>query len=218
MTPGGTPYAVAVVASGLAGLAVGSFLNVVAYRVPLRMSVVRPASHCPTCGTTLTALDTVPVASWVALRGRCRHCRAPVSARYPLVELLTGVTLAAVAAAVGWSGALASLDLVAACAIGAALVDAERIPVPGFLDAAATLGALTLVAVAVAWGEPGRLEWAVLGAAVTAAACAVTDALGTGRKKEIGTPGFGGDGTGGSASGGVAPGGVASGGVERWRR
>lgn len=69
----------------------GSFLNVVIHRLPHGHSVVRPASHCPSCSTTLRWWHNFPIFSWLALRGRCAFCRAPISARYPLVELLTAV-------------------------------------------------------------------------------------------------------------------------------
>lgn len=69
----------------------GSFLNVVIHRVPHGHSVVRPPSHCPRCHNTLRWWHNIPIASWLALRGRCAFCRAPISARYPLVELLTAI-------------------------------------------------------------------------------------------------------------------------------
>ncbi len=82
--------------AGAFGAIFGSFLNVVAYRLPRRESVVHPRSRCPHCDTQIRAFDNVPMLSWVALRGRCRDCRTPISARYPLVELLTAVLVAAV--------------------------------------------------------------------------------------------------------------------------
>jgi len=72
---------------GITGLAIGSFLNVVVYRVPAGMSVVHPRSACPNCGHEITARDNVPVLSWLLLRGKCRECAEPISKRYPLVEL-----------------------------------------------------------------------------------------------------------------------------------
>ena len=75
----------------LAGLAFGSFLNVCIYRLPRGLSVVRPRSACPQCKTPISALENIPLLSWLWLRGRCRHCRAAISFRYPAVELLTGV-------------------------------------------------------------------------------------------------------------------------------
>ncbi len=88
-------YLIASIA-GLFGLAIGSFLNVVIYRVPLGKSVVYPASACPNCGSAIHAYDNVPLVSWLALRGKCRSCSVPISARYPLVELGTGVLFFAV--------------------------------------------------------------------------------------------------------------------------
>lgn len=73
------------------GLLVGSFLNVVIARVPAGESIIRPGSRCPHCGHALTWFENVPVVSWIFLRARCRACRAPISLRYPAVELLTGV-------------------------------------------------------------------------------------------------------------------------------
>ena len=94
---------IATVAGGF-GLLIGSFLNVVAYRVPLRRSIVSPPSACPTCGTAIRSRDNIPVISWILLRGRCHSCRSPISARYPIVELGTGVFFAAVAVWFGVSG------------------------------------------------------------------------------------------------------------------
>jgi leader peptidase (prepilin peptidase) / N-methyltransferase len=85
-------------------LALGSFLNVVAARVPLRRSVVRPASACMSCGHELAWYDNVPVASWLFLRGRCRSCGARISALYPAVELATAGLVAACFVAFGLSG------------------------------------------------------------------------------------------------------------------
>lgn len=74
------------------GLVIGSFLNVVIYRVPRKLSVVSPArSYCPRCSTTLSWFENIPVLSWIVLGGRCRHCKARISGQYPLVELLSGV-------------------------------------------------------------------------------------------------------------------------------
>jgi leader peptidase (prepilin peptidase) / N-methyltransferase len=91
MTP--TTLLVAYVAglTAVFGLLIGSFLNVVVYRVPAGLSVVRPRSACPQCGQEIRARDNIPVVSWLLLRGRCRDCATPISARYPIVELATGV-------------------------------------------------------------------------------------------------------------------------------
>jgi leader peptidase (prepilin peptidase)/N-methyltransferase len=82
---------------GLLGLAIGSFLNVVIHRVPSGLSVVSPPSHCPACLSPVRARHNLPVVGWLLLRGRCADCGAPISVRYPLVELLTGVVFVLVA-------------------------------------------------------------------------------------------------------------------------
>ncbi len=83
---------------GVLGLLVGSFLNVVIHRVPQGLSLVRPGSACPACGHAVRAYDNIPVLGWLVLRGRCRDCEAPISPRYPAVELAT----AALFVVVGW--------------------------------------------------------------------------------------------------------------------
>jgi leader peptidase (prepilin peptidase) / N-methyltransferase len=73
------------------GLCVGSFLNVCIHRIPMDLSVVRPASRCPSCGHAIRPRDNIPVLSWLLLRGRCRDCGTPISSIYPAIELLTGI-------------------------------------------------------------------------------------------------------------------------------
>jgi prepilin signal peptidase PulO-like enzyme (type II secretory pathway) len=73
----------------LVGLALGSFTTMLAYRVPRRLSIVKPPSHCPSCSTPLTPRDLVPVLSWVMEKGKCRHCHKKIGIRYPLIELFT---------------------------------------------------------------------------------------------------------------------------------
>ena len=99
------------------GLALGSFLNVVAARVPLRRSVVRPGSACMSCGSEISWRDNVPVLSWLLLRGRCRSCAEPISWRYPAVELTTAALVVACVAAFGLS-----LEALVAAAFCTALV------------------------------------------------------------------------------------------------
>jgi leader peptidase (prepilin peptidase)/N-methyltransferase len=91
-----------ILAGGLLGAVIGSFLNVVAHRVPLGESLVSPGSHCPGCGAPVRPYDNVPVVSWLVLRGRCRNCGMRISARYPLVELATAIAFAAVVAVRGF--------------------------------------------------------------------------------------------------------------------
>ncbi len=79
------------VAAGLAGLVVGSFLNVVAHRLPRDESIAFPGSRCPNCGKPIAAYDNIPVLSWILLAGRCRVCRAPIAVRYPMLELANAI-------------------------------------------------------------------------------------------------------------------------------
>jgi leader peptidase (prepilin peptidase) / N-methyltransferase len=95
-----------VVVTGLFGAVIGSFLNVVAHRVPLGESLVSPGSHCPHCNAPVKPYDNVPVVSWLVLRGRCRNCGAPISPRYPLVELATALVFAGVVATRGFDNDL----------------------------------------------------------------------------------------------------------------
>jgi leader peptidase (prepilin peptidase) / N-methyltransferase len=115
-----------VVVAALFGAVIGSFLNVVAHRVPLGESLVSPGSRCPECGAPVKPYDNVPVVSWLLLRGRCRNCGARMSARYPLVELTTALAFAAVVAVRGFDDDLVlELPLVAAL-IALAAIDYDH--------------------------------------------------------------------------------------------
>src|SRR3954451_16420393 len=119
-----------VVVAGVFGLLIGAFLNVVVWRVPRGESVVHPPSHCPACDAPIAPRDNIPLLSWLLLRGRCRSCGAPISARYPLVELLTAVLFAGLAA---WFGPVAQLPAflyLAAVGVALALIDLDvkRLP------------------------------------------------------------------------------------------
>jgi leader peptidase (prepilin peptidase)/N-methyltransferase len=81
----------------VAGAAIGSFLNVVISRVPKHESIVRPASHCPSCNTPIAPRDNIPIVSWLVLRGRCRTCGWRIPVRYWLVEVACGLLFAVVA-------------------------------------------------------------------------------------------------------------------------
>src|SRR5918992_5523107 len=105
------------VLAGILGAIVGSFLNVVAYRLPRGESLATPPSRCPSCGAPVKPYDNIPVLSWFLLRGRCRNCGAPISWRYPLVEAGTGLLCALVVLAEGadsdvWLGLACVLLLV----------------------------------------------------------------------------------------------------------
>jgi len=79
------------------GACLGSFLNVLLYRIPRGREWVKTPSACPSCGHKLGTLDLIPILSWILLRGKCRYCSAPVSARYPVIEALCGAAFAALA-------------------------------------------------------------------------------------------------------------------------
>ncbi len=114
----------------LIGLIVGSFLNVVIYRVPLHKSIVSPRSACPACGTPIRDRDNVPVASWLVLRGKCRTCHAPISVRYPLVELLCAALFAGAAARFGFNWYLPVALVLLATLIALSYIDVEHLILP----------------------------------------------------------------------------------------
>ncbi len=137
--------------SAILGLLVGSFLNVVIWRVPRGESVVRPPSHCPACEHVVRPRDNVPVVSWLVLRGRCRDCEAPISVRYPLVELLTAVIFAALAWRIGLEPDLPAFLYLGAIGVALALIDLDvkRLPnvivLPSYLVGGLLLGMAALV-------------------------------------------------------------------------
>ena len=114
----------------LFGLAVGSFLNVVIYRVPRHESVVSPPSACPSCQTQIAARDNIPVISWVLLRGRCRHCQAPISWQYPAVELATAALFAGTAARFGYVWELPAYLALFAGLLALSWIDVEKLLLP----------------------------------------------------------------------------------------
>jgi leader peptidase (prepilin peptidase) / N-methyltransferase len=139
--------AVAIALAAISGLIVGSFLNVVAYRLPRGESLVHPRSRCPSCGTQLRAVDNIPVVSWLALRGRCHHCGAPVSVRYPLVELATGALYAAVVATQD-DGARIVLGLLLVTAlVPITLIDLDHRIIPNRITGPAAIVGLVAIAV-----------------------------------------------------------------------
>jgi leader peptidase (prepilin peptidase)/N-methyltransferase len=115
---------------GVLGLAVGSFLNVVIYRVPRRESIVAPGSHCPACRTPLKPWHNVPVLSWLLLRGRCGYCEKKISARYPVVEAGTGALFVAITLGFGVTPQLPAYLYLAAVAVALAMIDFDvrRLP------------------------------------------------------------------------------------------
>lgn len=178
---------VLIAAAAIVGALIGSFLNVVIHRVPAGQSVVHPPSACPVCETRIRPADNIPIVSWLVLRGRCRSCSAPISARYPLVEFGTAVAFAGAAAwmlsplspvatvsgAAGEFGTLATVFLVVAylwlvatsIALTAIDLETHRLPnvivVPGYAVVALGLGVPAVLA-----GDVERLGVMAAGAGI----------------------------------------------------
>ena len=136
------------------GLALGSFLNVVAARVPLHRSVVTPRSACMSCGTEIAWYDNVPVVSWLMLRGRCRACGAHIALRYPLVELSTALLIAGCVWKFGLSGDAAVAAFFCAALVAVSATDLEHRIVPNRIvvpAAAIVLVAQTALHPSVEW-------------------------------------------------------------------
>jgi leader peptidase (prepilin peptidase)/N-methyltransferase len=152
----------AVVIAGVFGSILGSFLNVCVHRLPRNESVVRPRSRCPKCGRGIAWYDNVPILSWLALRARCRHCRAPISIQYPLVELAVALIWAG---SVAWQGV--SVEALGAAVfvtllLGIALIDAQFYVIPDAFSLGGTAAGLLFALL------PGGLVWwlGVVGAAL----------------------------------------------------
>ncbi len=147
------------------GLAVGSFLNVVIWRVPRDESVVRPPSHCPGCDMPISLRDNVPVLSWLLLRARCRGCGVRISARYPMVELGCAAIFAAMALRFGLDPVLPAFLYLAAVLLALALIDVDVKRLPDVLTLPSyAVGGVLLGAAALAGSDSGRPVRAVFGA------------------------------------------------------
>ncbi|WP_370514099.1 A24 family peptidase [Cellulomonas sp. JZ18] len=158
------------VLAAVLGLAVGSFLNVVVWRVPRGESVVRPPSACPRCGHLIRHRDNVPVLGWLLLRGRCRDCGEPIAVRYPLVEAGTAVLLVA---ATAWTltrddglWLLPAVAYLVAIGVALALIDLDTHRLPD----AIVLPSYVVVAVLLAVAAAGTGDWGALLRAVVGGA------------------------------------------------
>jgi leader peptidase (prepilin peptidase) / N-methyltransferase len=183
--------AVEVALVALLGAVVGSFLNVVIYRLPRGQSLVGPWSRCPSCQAPIAAYDNLPVVSWLLLRGRCRGCGAPIAPRYPLVELLTAAVFAAVALTRGVDEELALELPFAAALIAIAGIDLEHKIVPNRIVVPAAVFAVVASVVV----RPAELpELLLAGAAafglLLAAALAYPAGMGMGDVKLAGVMGL----------------------------
>jgi len=146
-----------VAAVSVFGALVGSFLNVVAYRLPRHESLITPRSRCPSCGTPVKPYDNIPILSYLLLRGHCRSCHERISPRYPLVEALTAVLCGgAVLAHDTTSGVVLSVTLIL-LVVPAALIDLEHRIIPNVITGPGSALAIILGTALDPAGEPARL-------------------------------------------------------------
>jgi leader peptidase (prepilin peptidase) / N-methyltransferase len=177
--------------AGVLGVIVGSFLNVVAYRLPRHESLITPASHCPQCATPVKPYDNIPVLSWLLLRGRCRSCGAHISARYPLVEAGTALLCVGAVLTHGSAAGIALSVVLVLLLVPAALIDREHRIIPNKLTAAGAMLALALGTVLDPGGEPSRLiAGAAAGGFLLLAALAYPGGMGMGDVKLAGMIGL----------------------------
>jgi leader peptidase (prepilin peptidase)/N-methyltransferase len=139
-------------------LAIGSFLNVVASRLPLGESISKPRSRCGSCGEPIKARDNIPLVSYVLLRGRCRSCDSSISLRYPAVELTTALLVAACVVAFGLSIHALSAAIFCVALVAVSATDIERRIIPNRIVLPATV---VVLALQLAW-DPS-LEWPLAG-------------------------------------------------------
>lgn len=151
---------------GIVGLVIGSFLNVVIYRVPRGESLISPGSHCPACGCFLKPWELIPVVSFAIQRGRCRQCQTKIAWRYPLIEMLTGLLFfAAYWFNPGWPAGRLIIDLVLmASLIALTFIDLDTMRLPDVI-----VLPLLVIGLAGAWLIPGQpTGWESLGSALGA--------------------------------------------------
>ncbi len=187
----GAPLLMLTAFAALGGLLVGSFVNVVVWRLPRGESLLAPGSHCPQCTAPVRPYDNVPVLSWVALRGRCRDCRSHISARYPLVEALCAVAaVAVVLASHGTRELLLGLALTGVL-VPVALIDLDHRLIPNVLTLAGTVAALAIGVATDPAGVPEQLLAGVAaGGFLLTAALARPGGMGMGDVKLAAVLGF----------------------------
>jgi leader peptidase (prepilin peptidase) / N-methyltransferase len=156
------PIAFAAAVAGALGATVGSFLNVVAYRLPRGESLVRPGSRCPGCATAIKPYDNLPVLGWLLLRGRCRNCKVRISPQYPIVEALTALLAVSVVLVKHSAGDIALGLTLVGILVPVALIDLEHRIIPNKITLAASVAA---VAIGVALKPSGVPEQLIAGAA-----------------------------------------------------
>jgi len=150
------------------GAAVGSFVNVVVYRLPAGLSLVLPSSRCPRCHTKLQASENIPVLGWLWLRGRCRYCFAPISARYPLVEAATGILFLLVFWAFSISAQTFGYWVFFSWLLALSLIDLDTMTLPNSLTQTGLVAGLGFQAIAGSFnlgsGPAHQLAMGILGA------------------------------------------------------
>jgi leader peptidase (prepilin peptidase)/N-methyltransferase len=142
---------------GLGGLIIGSFLNVVAYRLPRQESLVAPGSHCPSCNAPVKPYDNLPILGWLLLRGRCRACQAQISARYPLVEAVTAVLAVAVILVKSSPHDIALGLALVVVLVPVALIDFDHRIIPNKIMLPAAIAAIAIGLVTHPAGVPEQL-------------------------------------------------------------
>jgi leader peptidase (prepilin peptidase)/N-methyltransferase len=150
------------VAAGILGLCVGSFLNVCILRLPHDQSLIRPPSTCPSCKQRIVWRDNIPLVSWLLLRGKCRWCRAPISIQYPLIEASVGIMWAVALAAYGPTVRALAAALFGTILLGIAITDARHYLIPDEFS----VGGLALGLLLSLPGGLAGFREAVIGAAV----------------------------------------------------
>jgi leader peptidase (prepilin peptidase)/N-methyltransferase len=162
----------------------GSFLNVVAYRLPRRESLVKPGSRCPSCEEPLRPYDNIPILSWLLLRGRCRSCSAVIPPRYPLVEALTGALCVGAVLSHDTAAGIAMSVALILVVVPAALIDLEYRIIPNRITVPGALVAIVLGVTLDPAGEPARLiAAAAAGGFLLLAAMAYPGGMGMGDVK-----------------------------------
>jgi len=176
---------------GAFGTAFGSFLNVVAYRLPRGESIVAPPSHCPTCNEPIKARDNIPILSWLLLRGHCRNCKTAISPRYPLIEAATGALCVAAVLATSSTVDAALAVVLIFVLVPAAAIDLEYRVIPNPITGFGAIAAVLVGTILDPAGEPTRLiAGVVAGGLLLIAALAYPKGMGMGDVKLAGVMGL----------------------------
>jgi leader peptidase (prepilin peptidase)/N-methyltransferase len=174
----------AVTFAGVMGALAGSFLNVVAYRLPRKESIAHPGSRCPGCAAPVKPYDNIPILSFLLLCGRCRECSARIPVRYPLVEALTAALCVGAVLATRPAAATALGVALILLVVPAAVIDLEHGIIPNRITAPAALGAVVIGLALDPAGEPERLiAGAAAGGLLLAAALLYPGGMGMGDVK-----------------------------------